>query len=55
MNGTTFHHGGFYPAYTTGVLAVIGQFIAFTNNTDFELTEEAATYKIRIYCHAQLL
>lgn len=41
VDGTTFHHGGFYPAYTTGVLAVIGQFIAFTNNTGFALTEEA--------------
>ncbi len=28
VDGTTFHHGGFYPGYTTGVLAVIGQFIA---------------------------
>ena len=57
IDGTTFHHGGFYPAYTTGVLAVIGQFIAFTNNTDFELTEEArqhiksAFIAMRNYCN----
>lgn len=41
VDGTTFHHGGFYPGYTTGVLATVGQFIAFTNRTAFELTEEA--------------
>ena len=28
VDGTTFHHGGFYPAYTTGVLAMVGQFIS---------------------------
>lgn len=41
VDGTTFHHGGFYPAYTTGVLAMVGQFISFTNNTEYEPTEEA--------------
>lgn len=41
VDGTTFHHGGFYPAYTTGALAGIGQFVAFTGGTSFELTEEA--------------
>ena len=57
VNGTTFHHGGFYPGYTTGVLATIGQFIAFTNGTDFELTEEArqhiksAFIAMRNYCN----
>ena len=57
VDGTTFHHGGFYPGYTTGVLATIGQFIAFTNGTDFELTEEArqhiksASIAMRNYCN----
>ena len=57
VDGTTFHHGGFYPGYTTGVLATIGQFIAFTNRTDFELTEEArqhiksAFIAMRNYCN----
>ena len=57
VDGTTFHHGGFYPGYTTGVLATIGQFIAFTNGTDFELTEEArqhiksAFIAMRNYCN----
>lgn len=41
VDGTTFHHGGFYPAYTTGVLAMVGQFISLTNKTVYEPTEEA--------------
>ena len=57
IDGTTFHHGGFYPGYTTGVLATVGQFIAFTNGTGFELTEEArqhiksAFVAMRNYCN----
>lgn len=57
VDGTTFHHGGFYPGYTTGVLATIGQFIAFTNGTGFELTEPArqhmksAFIAMRNYCN----
>lgn len=41
MDGTTFHHGGFYPAYTTGVLATVGQFVSLTTHTDYELTVDA--------------
>lgn len=57
VDGTTFHHGGFYPAYTTGVLAMVGQFIAFTSQTEYELTEEArqilksAFISMRNYCN----
>lgn len=57
VDGTTFHHGGFYPGYTTGVLATVGQFIAFTNGTGFELTETArqhiksAFIAMRNYCN----
>lgn len=57
IDGTTFHHGGFYPAYTTGVLAMVGQFIAFTNQTEYEPTEEArqtlksAFISMRNYCN----
>lgn len=57
VDGTTFHHGGFYPGYTTGVLATIGEFIAFTNKTGFELTEDArqhiksAFIAMRNYCN----
>lgn len=41
VDGTTFHHGGFYPAYTTGVLAMAGQFIALTSHTRYVPTLEA--------------
>nr|WP_083380910.1 chondroitinase family polysaccharide lyase [Bacteroides ndongoniae] len=41
VDGTTFHHGGFYPAYTTGVLATVGQFVSLTTHTDYELTVDA--------------
>lgn len=41
MDGTTFHHGGFYPAYTTGVLAMVGQYISLTGQTAYETTEES--------------
>ena len=57
VDGTTFHHGGFYPGYTTGVLATVGQFIAFTNKTGFALTETArqhiksAFISMRNYCN----
>lgn len=57
VDGTTFHHGGFYPGYTTGVLATVGEYIAFTNGTSFELTEDArkhmksAFIAMRNYCN----
>ncbi len=57
VDGTTFHHGGFYPSYTIGVLATIGQYIAFTSATDYELTENArrhlkkAFLTMRNYCN----
>lgn len=57
VDGTTFHHGGFYPGYTTGVLATVGEFISFTNGTSFALTEEArqhmksAFVAMRNYCN----
>ena len=41
VDGTTFHHGGFYPAYTTGALAMLGQFINLTNKTSYQLTLSA--------------
>lgn len=57
VDGTTFHHGGFYPAYTTGVLAMVGQFIALTSHTRYVPTMEArqvlksAFISIRNYCN----
>ena len=57
VDGTTFHHGGFYPAYTTGVLAMVGQFIALTCHTRYVPTMEArqvlksAFISMRNYCN----
>ena len=57
VDGTTFHHGGFYPAYTTGVLAMVGQFIAHTSHTRYVPTMEArqvlksAFISMRNYCN----
>ena len=57
VDGTTFHHGGFYPAYTTGVLAMVGQFIALTSHTRYVPTMEArqvlksAFISMRNYCN----
>ncbi len=41
VDGTTFHHGGFYPAYTTGALAMVGAFVGFTLDTHYGLTWDA--------------
>lgn len=35
VDGTTFHHGGFYPAYTTGALGMIGKYIRLTLETPY--------------------
>lgn len=40
-DGTTFHHGGFYPAYTVGAFATIGYYCKATVGTDFALSEAA--------------
>ena len=40
-DGTTFHHGGFYPAYSTGAFAMIGYWCKATRGTDFILSEQA--------------
>jgi chondroitin-sulfate-ABC endolyase/exolyase len=40
-DGTTFHHGGFYPAYTTGMLGILGQYMYLTAGTAYALTTEA--------------
>lgn len=41
VDGTTFHHGGFYPAYTTGALATVSDYIAMTGGTEFVPSLEA--------------
>ncbi len=57
VDGTTFHHGGFYPAYSTGAIASVGRFIGLTNGTVFSPTVEArqcfksALVAMRNYCN----
>ena len=41
VDGTTFHHGGLYPAYSTGAFATIGYYCKAVRDTDFNLTEDA--------------
>lgn len=41
VDGTTFHHGGFYPAYTTGALATVSDYVALTSGTEFVPSFEA--------------
>ncbi|WP_418992268.1 chondroitinase family polysaccharide lyase [Alistipes sp.] len=48
-DGTTFHHGGFYPAYSTGAFATIGYYCKATEGTDFTLSEAARrTFKLAL-------
>lgn len=37
VDGTSFHHGGHYPGYTVGALASLGDFIFYTEGTDFSI------------------
>ncbi len=41
VDGTTFHHGGFYPAYTTGALASVSDYVAMTIATSYMPSAEA--------------
>lgn len=40
-DGTTFHHGGFYPAYSVGAFAALGDYCRLTAGTRFQPTEHA--------------
>lgn len=57
VDGTTFHHGGFYPAYTTGALAAVASFVALTKDTQYELAADprqvlkTALLAMRNYCN----
>ena len=57
VDGTTFHHGGFYPAYTTGVLAMVGLLLPLPSHTRYVPTMEArqvlksAFISMRNYCN----
>ena len=39
VDGTTFHHGGFYPAYTSDALGMLGEFVGLTRQTRYEVSE----------------
>ncbi len=41
VDGTTFHHGGLYPAYSTGAFAAVGYFCRLSANSSFALSEDA--------------
>lgn len=48
-DGATFHHGGLYPAYSTGAFATIGYYCKATAGTDFTLSEPARrTFKLAL-------
>ena len=40
-DGSGFHHGGLYPAYSKGGYAGVGQFLKYVNGTCFALADEA--------------
>lgn len=41
VDGTSFHHGGFYPAYSVGSFAALGHFCKITAGTEFQLDKES--------------
>ena len=56
-DGTSFHHGGHYPAYSVGAFAAVGDYCNYTRGTDFVIDEDARrTFKhvlltMRDYCN----
>ena len=40
-DGTSFHHGGHYPAYSVGAFAAVGDFCRYTQGTEFVISEDA--------------
>lgn len=59
VDGTAFHHGGFYPGYTTGALGAVGSYIGFTLDTPYQITPQGRTIfrlaleSMRNYCNWQ--
>ena len=57
VDGTSFHHGGLYPAYSVGAFAALGDYCYCTAETDFVIDEDARrTFKhalltMRDYCN----
>ena len=56
-DGTSFHHGGLYPAYSVGAFAALGDYCRCTAGTDFTIDEDArkcfkhALLTMRDYCN----
>ena len=50
VDGTAFHHGGHYPAYSVPGFASLGTYLSHVNNTQFTLTQEA----LEVFKHALL-
>ena len=50
IDGTSFHHGGHYPQYSTGAFGAIGDFCWFSEGTDFVISESAR----KVFKHALL-
>ncbi len=56
-DGTSFHHGGLYPAYSVGAFAALGEYCRCTAGTDFVISEDArrcfkhALLTMRNYCN----
>ena len=56
-DGTAFHHGGFYPGYTVGALAAVGNYISLTLDTRYKPAEDSrrvlrsALIAMRNYCN----
>ena len=40
-DGTGFHHGGFYPAYTSGAVASLGKYVRVVTGTSLQLGEDS--------------
>lgn len=59
VDGTAFHHGGFYPGYTTGALGAVGSYIGFTLDTPYQISPtgrkvfRTALEGMRNYCNLQ--
>lgn len=41
VDGTSFHHGGHYPAYSVGAFAELGNFCQLVRDTDLKLGEDS--------------
>lgn len=56
-DGTSFHHGGHYPAYSVGAFAAVGDYCYYTGGTPFVIDEPArrcfkhALLTMRDYCN----